>query len=133
MIVNPTAGPTNARRKAQTLQAVKAILGDCEIHGLDTQSREEFMQCAADLARQVEVHVVAGGDGSFSDAVNALDSDTVLSYLPLGSGCALGHALGLPPQLTRAAKRIVSWILKRQWHLDEQGRRRVKARLLKPL
>ena len=115
MIVNPTAGPTNARRKAQTLQAVKAILGDCEIHGLDTQSREEFMQCAADLARQVEVLVVAGGDGSFSDAVNALDSDTVLSYLPLGSGCALGHALGLPPQLTRAAKRIVEG---RLHHLD---------------
>jgi diacylglycerol kinase family enzyme len=106
MIVNPTAGGTNANRKAQTLQAVKKVLGDCEIRGLDTRSREEFMQCAAELARRVEVLIVAGGDGSFSDAINALDSGTVFSFLPFGSGCALQYALGLPPQLTRVAKRI---------------------------
>ena len=106
MIVNPMAGPTNVSRKAQTLQAVKEILGDCEIRGLDTRSREEFMQCAVELAREVEVLIVAGGDGSFSDAINALDSSTTFSYLPLGSGCALQYALDLPPQLTRAAKRI---------------------------
>ena len=106
MIVNPTAGGTNANRKAQTLQAVQKVLGDCEIRGLDTRSREEFMQCAAELARRVEVLIVAGGDGSFSDAINALDSGTVFSFLPFGSGCALQYALGLPPQLTRVAKRI---------------------------
>ncbi len=106
MIVNPTAGPTNVSRKAQTLRTVQEILGDCEIRGLDTRSREEFMHCAAELAREVEVLIVAGGDGSFSDAVNALDGNTTFSYLPLGSGCALQYALDLPPQLTRVAKRI---------------------------
>lgn len=106
MIVNPTAGPTNASRKARTLRAVQEILGDCEIRGLETRSREEFMHCAAELAREVEVLIVAGGDGSFSDAINALDSSTVFSFLPLGSGCALQYALDLPPQLTRVAKRI---------------------------
>ena len=64
------------------------------------------MQCAAELAREVEVLIVAGGDGSFSDAINALDSETIFSYLPFGSGCALRYALDLPPQLTRVAKRI---------------------------
>jgi diacylglycerol kinase (ATP) len=106
MLVNPTAGATNAARKARTLQAIKEILGDCEIRGLDTKSREEFLQCGTDLAREVEVLIIAGGDGSFSDAINALDENTVLSYLPFGSGCALGYALDLPPQLTRAAKKI---------------------------
>ena len=115
MLVNPTAGATNAGRKAKTLQAVKEILGDCEIRGLETRSREEFLQCGADLAREAEVLVVAGGDGSFSDAVNALDSDIVFSYLPLGSGCALGYALDLPPQLTRSAKKIKEG---RLHHLD---------------
>jgi diacylglycerol kinase (ATP) len=115
MLVNPTAGGTNATRKARTLQAVKDILGDCEIRGLDTRSREEFMQCGAALAREVEVLIIAGGDGSFSDAINALDSDTVFSYLPLGSGCALGYALDMPPQLTRAAKKIKEG---RLHHLD---------------
>jgi len=106
LIVNPTAGPTNAQRKARTLQTIQAILGDCEIRGLDTSSREEFMQCATELARQVEVLIVAGGDGTFSDAINALDHETTFSYLPFGSGCALRYALDMPPQLTRIAKRI---------------------------
>ncbi len=115
MLVNPKAGGTNAARKARTLQAVKDVLGDCEIRGLDTGSREEFVQCGGDLAREVDVLIIAGGDGSFSDAVNALDSDIVFSYLPLGSGCALGYALDLPPQLTRAAKKIKDGRLR---HLD---------------
>jgi diacylglycerol kinase (ATP) len=106
VLVNPTAGATNPARKTHTLQAVKNTLGDCEIRGLDTRSRDEFIQCGRDLAREAEILVVAGGDGSFSDAINGLDMDTTVSYLPLGSGCALGYALELPPQLTRAAKKI---------------------------
>ncbi len=106
MVVNPKAGTMSPSRKAQTLRAIKETLGDCEIRGLDTRSREEFMQCAAELAREVEVLIVAGGDGTFSDAINALDSTTTFGYLPLGSGCALQYALELPPQLTRAARRI---------------------------
>ncbi|MEN6426203.1 MAG: diacylglycerol kinase family protein [Phycisphaerales bacterium] len=113
MIVNPMAGPTNAHRKAQSLHAVQAILGDCEIRGLETTSREEFMQCAAELAREVEILIVAGGDGSFSDAINALNSETTFSYLPFGSGCAMRYALDLPPQLTRVAKRIREGRLRR--------------------
>jgi diacylglycerol kinase family enzyme len=106
MIVNPTAGPANAQRKMQTLQAVQKVLGDCEIRGMDTRSREELMQCAAELARQVEVLIVAGGDGTMSDVINAMNGDTILSYLPFGSGCALRYALDLPPQLTRIARKI---------------------------
>lgn len=106
MIVNPMAGATNAGRKAQMLAAAQAVLEDCEIRGLETRSREEFMTCAAELAREVEVLIVAGGDGSFSDAINAADSETIFSFLPLGSGCALRYVLDLPPQLTRVAKRI---------------------------
>lgn len=116
MIINPKAGPTNTQRKVQLLHTVQEILGDCEIRGLETTSRDEFMQCAAELAREVDVLIVAGGDGSFSDAINALDSQTVFSYLPLGSGCALRYALDLPPQLSRIAKRIKEGCL-RQYDL----------------
>ena len=106
MAVNPIAGTTSAARKGQALKAVREVLGDCEVCGLETRSREEFMQSAAALARQVDVLIVVGGDGTFSDAINALDSNTVLSFLPCGSGCALRYALDLPPQLTRVARRI---------------------------
>jgi len=106
IIVNPTAGPTDVNRKVQTLQAVQTILGDCKVAGLETRSREELMQCAAELAREVEILVVAGGDGTMSDIINALDGSATLSFLPFGSGCALRYALNLPPQLTRVAQRI---------------------------
>lgn len=107
IIANPTAGTTSVSHKARVLQPVKEILGDdCTIGGLDTQSRDEFTQCAVDLARRVEVLIVAGGDGTASDVINAVGTDMIFSYLPVGSGCALRYALDLPPQLTRAAKKI---------------------------
>jgi len=88
-------------RKAATLLGRQTLIA-----GLDTTSREEFIECAKDLAARVDVMIVAGGDGTFSDMINAIDPEIVLSYMPFGSGCALRYALGLPPQLTRIARQI---------------------------
>ena len=64
MIINPKAGPTNTQPQGPTAATrFRTCLGDCEIRGLETTSREEFMQCAAELAREVDVLIVAGGDG----------------------------------------------------------------------
>jgi len=107
IVANPSAGTISITRKMRALQQVKEILGhDCLIRGLDTRSKAEFIQCAVELARQVEILIVAGGDGTASDVINAVDSELTFSYLPVGSGCALRYALGLPPQLSRAAKKI---------------------------
>jgi len=114
IIANPKSGPASVARKSQTLRKAADVLGsDSIVAGLDTASREDFITCARDLAEKVDVLVVAGGDGTFSDIVNVLDADTVLSYLPFGSGCALRYALGLPPQLTRVAKQIQAGRLRR--------------------
>jgi diacylglycerol kinase family enzyme len=107
IIANPKSGATSATRKAETLRKASQILGgDTVLAGLDTTSREEFLLCAQDLAEKVDVMIVAGGDGTFSDIINAVGSDVTLSYLPLGSGCALRYALDLPPQVTRIARQI---------------------------
>jgi diacylglycerol kinase family enzyme len=107
IVANPKAGTTSISRKARVLQQVGEILGaDCVIDGLDTQSKAEFTQCAHEMAQKADVLIVAGGDGTVSDVINAVDLDTTFSYLPFGSGCALRYALDLPPQLTRVAKRI---------------------------
>ncbi len=114
IIANPKSGSTSVTRKSQTLQKVGDILGnDSFVAGLDTTSRDEFVQCAKDMAEKVDVLVVAGGDGTFSDIINAIDPEATLSYLPLGSGCALRYAMGLPPQLTRVAKQIKEGQLRR--------------------
>lgn len=107
IVANPKSGPMSLARKTKALRRAAEILGDATIvSGLETASKEAFIRCAQDLAGRVDVMIVAGGDGTFSDIINTIDPETTLSYMPLGSGCALRYALGLPPQLNRIARQI---------------------------
>lgn len=116
IIANPTSGAASVARKSTTLQKAAEIVGKgTVVAGLDTTSREQFMQCAKELAETVDVMIVAGGDGTFSDIINAIGPEVTLSYMPLGSGCALRYALNLPPQLSRVARQIGTG---RLHHLD---------------
>lgn len=108
IISNPAAGGASAADKARVLAAPARVLG-ARVHGLDTGSREELAACARDLGRRHDVVVVAGGDGTFSDVMNALaDAAVSLAYLPLGTGNALRHALGMDRDLVRSAHRIAA-------------------------
>lgn len=106
IIVNPVSGKLSIDKKRKKLKKISGILGDCIIGGLDTDSKEQFCDCARDLAKKVDVLIIAGGDGTASDVINAVDSAAVLSYLPFGSGCALSYALNLPARMTEIAKKI---------------------------
>ncbi len=107
IVVNPKAGPSSVARKRETLGKVAEILGpETVIAGLDTTCMDDFLNCARELAQKVDVLVIAGGDGTVSEAFNTLPPEIVFSYLPFGSGCALQYALGLPPQMSRIARRI---------------------------
>jgi diacylglycerol kinase (ATP) len=77
------------------------------VHGLDTSSKEEFLACARDLVPNCDVLVVAGGDGSLSDIINAIDTkERPVAYIPLGSGNAMGHALRIRGGIANVAARI---------------------------
>jgi diacylglycerol kinase (ATP) len=105
--VNPAAGGLSVDEKSWLIRQASEILADCEVAGLDTSSPAELCECARALAGKVDVLVVAGGDGTMSDVINAVDLDKVaLSYLPLGSGKALRYSFNLPDSVPRAAKRI---------------------------
>ena len=107
IIANPVAGRLDVDRKISLLKEVSNILSDCVVAGLDTQSSAEFRDCARELAKKVDVLIVAGGDGSISDVINSIDpAEVVLSYLPFGSGNVLRHTLGLPKSIPRIAERI---------------------------
>jgi diacylglycerol kinase (ATP) len=106
IITNPVSGRLNPGKKKRLLEKAAEIL-DAEIIGLDIGTREEFASRARETASSVDVLVVAGGDGSVSDVINAVDtSQTPMAYLPLGSGNALAHGLNYPSGFTRAARRI---------------------------
>jgi diacylglycerol kinase family enzyme len=107
IVVNPVAGGTDADEKREMLEQVKEILGgDCSIDGLDSDSVEEFRSLAAETAKRVEILIAAGGDGSISDAINAVEGETIFSFLPLGSACAMRDALDLPDDPIEVAERI---------------------------
>ena len=106
IITNPVSGKMTADQKRNNLAQAAEIL-DTEIHGLDTTTAKEFGQCARELANRCDVLVAAGGDGTFSDIINAIDTvQTPVGFLPLGTGNALRHALQYKGELADIAVRI---------------------------
>ena len=106
IITNPVSGKMTADQKRAALAQAAEIL-DTEIHGLDTTTAEEFGQCARELSTRCDVLVAAGGDGTFSDIINAIDTaQTPVGFLPLGTGNALRHALQYKGELADVAVRI---------------------------
>mgnify|MGYP001812108398 CR=1 FL=1 len=106
IITNPVSGTMTADQKRAALAQAAEIL-DTEINGLNTTTAEEFGQCARELATRCDVLVAAGGDGTFSDIINAIDTaQTPVGFLPLGTGNALRHALRYEGDLVDIAVRI---------------------------
>ncbi len=106
ILANPRAGRLSVDRKRTELSGAAALL-NASIHGLDTNTRDEFMRCARELAEHCDILVVAGGDGSVSDVINAVDTARhPIAYLPLGTGNALAYSLHMRGPLLHGAKRI---------------------------
>jgi len=106
IITNPVSGNLSVPKRMEFLAHAARTL-QAEVHGLDTTSKEEFLACARDLAGNCDVLVVAGGDGSLSDVINAIDTqERPIAYIPLGSGNAMSHALHLRGSIAEVATRI---------------------------
>jgi diacylglycerol kinase (ATP) len=109
IVVNPAAGRFSVERKRRLLDRCADVLGaGGAIYGWDAKSPHELRDLARKMARQVDVLIVAGGDGTLSDVINTVDSSTLLGYLPMGSGNAWRNTLGLPRSAVKAAERIRS-------------------------
>ena len=57
-------------------------------------------------ARRREAIVVFSGDGGFNEALNGLEGDTPIAFLPGGGTSVLPRALGLPPDPVAAARQV---------------------------
>ena len=124
IITNPVSGGLGAEQKRSALAEAARIL-KAEIHGLDTGSAEEFRECAEALAGRCDILVAAGGDGTFSDLINAIDTrQTAVGFLPLGTGNAMRHALNYKGDLPRLARRIKEGRIHPFDLIDCDGKRR---------
>jgi diacylglycerol kinase family enzyme len=106
IITNPASGNLSVPRRRELLAQAARIL-QAGVYGLDTTSKQEFLTCARDLAGKCDVLVVAGGDGSLSDIINAIDTkERPIAYIPLGSGNAMRYALHIRGSIAEVAMRI---------------------------
>lgn len=122
VVANPASGGMSPKRKLLLLGEAARIL-DAGIHGLEARGPEEFIECAVRAARECDVLVAAGGDGTLNMVVNAIDRTlTPVGFLPLGSGNALRHALGLHGSLADAALRVRTAPIRRIDLVDCAGR-----------
>jgi len=100
LIVNPFASGVDEHR----LAAVRAALPPGTETQLTTAAGE-----ATELARSagdVEAIYVFGGDGTFNEVLNGLETDIPLGFVPGGGTSVLPRAIGLPRNPGRAAQRI---------------------------
>jgi diacylglycerol kinase (ATP) len=114
----------SADQKHSALVKPAEIL-NAEIHGLDTATADDFGQCARELASKCDVLVAAGGDGTLSDVINAINTEQkTISYLPLGSGNSMAYALGLRGSLSNMAVRIKGGKIREYDLINCDGKRR---------
>jgi len=106
IITNPVSGKMTVDQKRTVLAKAAEIL-DAKIYGLDAITADDFCQCARELVTHYDVLVTAGGDGTFSDVINSIDTaQTTIAYLPLGTGNAMRYALKYKGSLADIAMRI---------------------------
>jgi diacylglycerol kinase (ATP) len=124
IITNPTSGKMTTEQKRSLLRGAASVLG-AQVCGLDITAEEDLSERARQLSNDYDVLVVAGGDGTFSDVINAIDtSKKPVAYLPLGSGNAMRYALGYKGNLLRMADRIKRGRIREFDLIDCDGRRR---------
>ena len=123
IITNPASGNMTADMKLAILTEAAAILG-AEIYGLDTVTAEDLSLCAQELINHCDVLVVAGGDGTLSDIINAIDTTRVpVAYLPLGTANAMRYALNYKGNLADISMRIKEGGIHRYDLIDCDGKR----------
>lgn len=106
IIANPAAGTLGIDQKFKLLEKAADIL-NANVYGLDTQTPEEFIRCAQDVATTCDILVIAGGDGTLSGIINTIDTSRIpIAYLPLGTGNAVKDALNYRGNITAIARRI---------------------------
>jgi diacylglycerol kinase family enzyme len=100
LIVNPFASGVDEHR----LAAVRAALPSGTETMLTTSAGE-----GTEIARSAggaEAIYVFGGDGTFNEVLNGVETDVPLGFIPGGGTSVLPRALGLPRNPGKAAQRI---------------------------
>jgi len=106
-IVNPVSG------RGQGAEVGKRLLDKLRNSGLQyelayTEAPNHARELAAAAAKQFDVIVVTGGDGTIQEALNGMyGSKAVLGILPVGTGNDFVRAVSIPIDLDRSFKLLL--------------------------
>lgn len=108
-ILNPCAGTRKANRHLTDIVSIFNRAGyQVQVHV--TAGRGDAREVACQQAKEMDLVVCCGGDGTFNETVSGLmesGANIPIGYIPAGSTNDLANSLGLPGNVLVAARQIV--------------------------
>ena len=108
LIINPCAGMRRANRHLTDIIEI-FNRAHYDVTAYVTQSQGDAQVVAASRAKDFDLVVCCGGDGTFNETVSGLltsGADTTIGYIPAGSTNDFANSLGLPGNILNCAKAI---------------------------
>jgi diacylglycerol kinase family enzyme len=108
LIVNPFASNVTDKRLA-AIQTKLETVGELEVIRTERpgHATEIVTECCS---REIDAIVVFSGDGGFNEALNGLEGDVPIGFMPGGGASVLSRALGLSLDPVEAAQQIAEAI-----------------------
>ena len=111
MIYNPVAGQRHHRRFSKIVKLLKANFKKLEI--LETNGKGHAIALAQGLEKNIDLLLIAGGDGTINEVINGIQKDTVLGIIPLGTANILAIEAGIKNDIKSICKSIEQGITKK--------------------
>lgn len=106
LVVNPFASRVTEARLAAVVRELSRVV---ELTVVKTEQPQHATQLVSDASRAgCEAVIVFSGDGGFNEALNGLEGDVPIGFLPGGGTSVLPRALGLPRDALASARAIAS-------------------------
>jgi diacylglycerol kinase family enzyme len=108
LVVNPFASRVSEERLGEVRAKLESV---SELEVILTERAGHATELVADACgRGVDAVVVFSGDGGFNEALNGIEGDVPIGFLPGGGTSVLPRALGLPQQPAAAAAQVAEAI-----------------------
>lgn len=109
-VMNPVAG---TKKAAKQLAEILAVFNreDFDVSVYITAAQGDAKTAVCQRAKDVDIVVCCGGDGTFNETVAGLlesGADAAVGYIPAGSTNDFANSLGLSSDPVQAAKQIVN-------------------------
>jgi diacylglycerol kinase family enzyme len=106
LVANPFATRVSEERLAEVREELEHA-GELEV--VLTESPGHATELVTGVSRSdADAVVVFSGDGGFNEALNGLERDVPIGFLPGGGTSVLSRALGLPADPVEAARRLAA-------------------------